>query len=291
MLQYSKFMNFVFPISSIIAILSYIFIIPFSTVDGEYISKDLCFQLYIIIFIFFILPYDFVRWKRWGGKQRYERKIQKLSTVVYDATELIKRSEKLSDTINTTFDSLVFDESISELKRTLKSLKKYEKYGIFKCSSPTDDLNELLEKEEKARSEFQRRTTQQIMNLSVSSDIGQNDYDNMDGHDFEYFCSDILRKNGFYNVEVTQGSGDHGIDILAEKDDISYAIQCKCYSSNIGNAAVQQAHTGKSLYKKDVAVVMTNQFFTQQAKDEAIQLGVKLWDRDKLNEFINRENK
>ncbi|MGN0168484.1 MAG: restriction endonuclease [Acetatifactor sp.] len=114
------------------------------------------------------------------------------------------------------------------------------------------------------------------------------DFDSMEGHHFEYFCADILRQNGFINVEVTQGSGDHGIDILAEKDDISYAIQCKCYTSNIGNAAVQQAHTGKSLYKKDVAVVMTNRYFTQQAKDEAEQIGVKLWDRDKLNDLIDK---
>lgn len=113
-------------------------------------------------------------------------------------------------------------------------------------------------------------------------------YDNMNGHDFEYFCANILKKNGFSNVEVTQGSGDHGIDILADKEDISYAIQCKCYSSNIGNAAVQQAHTGKSLYHKDIAVVLTNQYFTTQAKEEANALGVKLWDRNKLEEMIKR---
>ncbi len=117
-------------------------------------------------------------------------------------------------------------------------------------------------------------------------DISPCNYDEMEGHDFEYFCADLLRKNGFINVEVTQGSGDHGIDILAEKDDITYAIQCKCYSSNISNAAVQQAHTGKSLYHRDVAVVMTNQYFTQQAKEEAVTLSVKLWDRDKLNSLI-----
>ena len=116
-------------------------------------------------------------------------------------------------------------------------------------------------------------------------------HDSMDGHDFEYFCADILEKNGFINVEVTRGSGDHGIDILAEKDDITYAIQCKCYSDNVGNAAVQQAHTGKSLYHKDIAVVMTNQYFTPQAIAEAKALGVKLWDRDKLNEMINAINK
>ena len=112
-------------------------------------------------------------------------------------------------------------------------------------------------------------------------------FDTMSGLEFEHYCAGVLENNGFTNVEVTQGSGDHGIDILAEKDDITYAIQCKCYSSNIGNAAVQQAHTGKSLYHKDIAVVLTNQYFTQQAQEEAKALGVKLWDRDRLQNMVN----
>lgn len=114
--------------------------------------------------------------------------------------------------------------------------------------------------------------------------------DDLDGHDFEYYCADLLRDNGFLDVEVTQGSGDHGIDILARKDDITYAIQCKCYSSNVGNAAIQQVNTGKQLYRKDIAVVLTNQYFTQQAKNEATAIGVKLWDRNKLRQFIEHSN-
>lgn len=119
-----------------------------------------------------------------------------------------------------------------------------------------------------------------------SQSYSYNNYDNMNGYEFEQFCADLLEQNGFIDINVTQYSGDHGIDILAVKDDISYAIQCKCYSSNIGNASVQQAHTGKSIYRKDIAVVMTNRYFTQQAIEEAKALGVKLWDRDKLNEMI-----
>ena len=109
----------------------------------------------------------------------------------------------------------------------------------------------------------------------------------MSGHDFEYFCADLLSRNGFIKIKVTQGSGDHGVDILAEKDGISYAIQCKCYSGNVGNSAVQEAHTGKSIYKKDIAVVLTNRYFTDQAINEANILGVKLWNRNSLLSFIN----
>lgn len=125
-------------------------------------------------------------------------------------------------------------------------------------------------------------------NCLISKPMYLEKIDNMNGKQFESFCSSVLANNGFYNVETTKDSGDHGIDILAEKDDITYAFQCKCYSSNIGNAAVQQAHTGKSLYHRDIAVVLTNQYFTQQAQEEAKSLGVKLWDRNKLEEMINR---
>ena len=32
--------------------------------------------------------------------------------------------------------------------------------------------------------------------------------DEMEGHDFEYYCADLLKANGFLEVEVTKGSGD-----------------------------------------------------------------------------------
>ena len=102
--------------------------------------------------------------------------------------------------------------------------------------------------------------------------------DSMEGHEFEYWCAELLKKNGFTEVEVTKGSGDQGVDVLAVKDGIRYAIQCKCYSSNLGNGPVQEVHAGKALYHCQVGVVMTNQYFTAGAKELAEATGVLLWD-------------
>ena len=77
---------------------------------------------------------------------------------------------------------------------------------------------------------------------------------------------------------------------ISEKDGITYAIQCKCYSNNVGNDAVHQALAGKQFYKRDIAVVLTNQYFTTQAKEEASVFGVKLWDRNKLDELVQNIN-
>lgn len=217
--------------------------------------------------------------------------------------QIAHSSQKLECINNKSLDPLFASAGYSIIsygKASIGMLQRIYKISFNQASKIIDDLCEygVVGEEEgvKPRKVLMSAEQFKLLLLSLNSanvpikNECQNlsDIDSMEGHDFEYFCADILRKNGFDNVEVTQGSGDHGIDILAEKDDISYAIQCKCYSSNIGNAAVQQAHTGKSLYKKNVAVVLTNRYFTAQAKEEANQLGVKLWDRDKLNELINK---
>ena len=111
-------------------------------------------------------------------------------------------------------------------------------------------------------------------------------FDALSGHDFENFCAELLRKNGFEKVEVTRASGDHGVDIMAHREGIVYAIQCKRYESNVGNAAIQQIYAGKAIYDADIAVVLTNRYFTKQAEMEAECLHVKLWDRDRLRKFI-----
>lgn len=113
--------------------------------------------------------------------------------------------------------------------------------------------------------------------------------DEMEGHDFEYYCADLLKANGFLEVEVTKGSGDFGADILAEKDGITYAVQCKCYDKPIGVKAVQEVYAGRDYYDRMVGVVMTNQYFTQPAVELARKLNIMLWDRGYLDDMDKAE--
>ena len=109
--------------------------------------------------------------------------------------------------------------------------------------------------------------------------------DKMDGISFEYWCIDLLKESGFKNVKHTGSSGDQGVDIIAEKDGLRYAIQCKFYSSKLGNAPVQEVFAGKSHYNCDVAVVMTNNYFTKSAFELASSTGVLLWDGDVVSKM------
>lgn len=115
------------------------------------------------------------------------------------------------------------------------------------------------------------------------------DYDMMEGRDFEYFCANLLEKSGFLDVEVTKGSGDNGVDILAEKDGVTYAIQCKRYDEPVGVKAVQEAYAGRDYYDRMVGVVMSNQYFTKNATEMARKLKIMLWDRGYLEEMIEEE--
>jgi restriction system protein len=114
------------------------------------------------------------------------------------------------------------------------------------------------------------------------STINGRDFDTMSGHDFESFCANLLERNGFFDVEVTKGSGDYGVDIIATKSGLKYAIQCKRHETNIGNSAVQEIFAGKSYYDCHQGAVLTNQYFTDSAKNAASKLGILLWDRDEL---------
>ena len=114
------------------------------------------------------------------------------------------------------------------------------------------------------------------------------DFDNMEGHLFERFCAEVLGLNGFKNVTVTQGSGDQGIDIIAYKDNAKYGIQCKCYSADIGNKAVQEVFAGKTYYHCHLGVVLTNRYFTKSAIQLANSNGVVLWNREMLSEMVEK---
>lgn len=156
-----------------------------------------------------------------------------------------------------------FKDDIAELRSRFS-----EKTDEFACECLRD-----IEKVLGLNSEPAHSLTQ-----ATCGDMASIDF--MEGHEFEHWCANLLRKIGFINVEVTQESGDQGVDILAEKDGIKYAIQCKCYSSNLGNKPVQEVNTGKLIYHCQIGAIITNRYFTQGGKEAAAATGVLLWDRD-----------
>jgi len=64
--------------------------------------------------------------------------------------------------------------------------------------------------------------------------------------------------------------------------------RAKRYASRVGVGAIQEISSAKNYYKADRTAVVTNNYFTDSAKELAKVNNVKLIDRDALYRLINK---
>ncbi len=121
---------------------------------------------------------------------------------------------------------------------------------------------------------------------SVADELAR--IDEMSGIDFEVYSADLLREAGYENVEVTGSSHDQGADILMERDGVRFAVQCKVYSTRLGNTPVQEITAAREFYNCHVGVVITNSYFTDSAIELAKANRILLWDRAYLVSLIDK---
>ena len=134
-----------------------------------------------------------------------------------------------------------------------------------------------------------------IMNIRIQNGIYniQNELfivDRLNGKEFEAWCGNLLEKLQYTNIQLTPASGDQGADIIATHAGLRYAIQCKNYSSNIGNRPIQEVLSARRIYGCDAMMVMTNSHFTQGGKDAAKANNVTLIDREGLIQMMGMAN-
>lgn len=98
----------------------------------------------------------------------------------------------------------------------------------------------------------------------------------MTGHEYEHTVASYLSHRGYKDVQVTKGSGDYGVDVIAQKGLKKYAVQCKYYSDPVSVGAVQEAVAGKAMYNCNAAMVVTNSTFTRAAEELARKNNVVL---------------
>ena len=109
----------------------------------------------------------------------------------------------------------------------------------------------------------------------------------MDGITFERRMAVLFRNLG-YRVARTQARGDYGADLVLEKDGVRAIVQAKRWTKNVGVKAIQEAVAAKPMYHCSRAIVVTNRYFTEQAKRLAKANDVGLWDRNDLVRALTR---
>ena len=114
----------------------------------------------------------------------------------------------------------------------------------------------------------------------------------MDPYEFEELVAKIWETQG-WDAEVTSGSTDKGVDIVATKEDTfekrRHLIQVKRHGENstVGSKEIQRY---ASLYQRDEQVdtvfVVTSNQFTKEAKEVSERRDVSIVNGDKLYEML-----
>jgi restriction system protein len=172
-------------------------------------------------------------------------------------------------------------------------LARSEFTGRINWASAAANVAELLLAEFPARCEafrdmgsayYESRLHNEALSIAVltaRSLSESQDGDPISGLEFEQRCAVRLEALG-YSCHLTKGSGDFGVDVLATRSRLSFAIQCKHLGRPVGVAAVQEAASGKKHYVADYAAVISNGGFTRAARELATSTSVVLVAIDQL---------
>jgi restriction system protein len=106
--------------------------------------------------------------------------------------------------------------------------------------------------------------------------------DGMSPEEFEHYCAALLRR-ARWRADVTQASGDQGVDIVAEKRGLRIVVQCKMYSKPVGNRAVQEIVAGIAHEEAQRGVVVTTVGYTSAAEALAASNNVLLLHHSQLH--------
>ena len=205
---------------------------------------------------------------------------------------LLKRRQK----INARF--FIWRKYLVELERNriVKEKKKYEKLEKIRIE---------MEKEAKKAEEFKKSqeakglvkyknkwgTPEQIKKWKEVDYGIDKDFMNLKPFEFEGFIAKLFKKMG-YEVTLTKKTGDFGIDVIARGKSDIIAIQVKHYNkgNNVSNVTVQQILGSMQMrnVKANKAIIITTSDFTIQAKQQAEETPVELWNLKTLKQMVRK---
>jgi Restriction endonuclease/FHA domain len=112
----------------------------------------------------------------------------------------------------------------------------------------------------------------------------------MPGHRFEHEIGYLMEEFG-YKVLVTPGSGDHGVDVIAEKNGRRVAVQVKLHTTgSCGNNEVLKLLGGMQVHKAEEGLFITTSKLTKKAKEACTSTGLVYYDHDRLLDFCEQKS-
>lgn len=110
------------------------------------------------------------------------------------------------------------------------------------------------------------------------SKAGMPEIDSMNGKTFENYLASLFKKMCYSVKQVGSFAGDYGADLIISKDGQTIAVQAKRHRAVIEVDAVREALGSIKMYQCSGAMVVTNSYFTKQARKLAKANNIELWD-------------
>lgn len=112
---------------------------------------------------------------------------------------------------------------------------------------------------------------------------------NLSHFQFEKFVAELFEKMG-YNTTVTRKTGDFGVDVIAKDKHDTIAIQVKQNraGNNVSNIIVQNILGSMWKVKANKSIIITTSDFTVQAKEQAQEAPVELWNLRTLKQIVRK---
>jgi len=117
------------------------------------------------------------------------------------------------------------------------------------------------------------------------------DLQDLSGQEFEVLISTLVTRMGF-ETELTQPTGDGGIDIIAVLDRPifggRYLFQCKRFAPEnlVGAPTVRDFYGAVTADRAVKGILITTSSFTVQAREFAQRVGIELIDLNALQELL-----
>jgi len=198
--------------------------------------------------------------------------IKKLTNAVHEHRGALSMNWRSAVTVDE-YGTYQIDRWRIEAARFLKSIDFHG--DVISKEEAIDRVTEVM----KSSDLGSLTSAAQSTSLNGSSSVEQREVDPFaqveDPLAFEAACAQALRTLG-WSTRLTTGSGDQGIDVLAQKGHTRIVVQCKMYAAPVGNKAVQEVYAGKAFANADAAVVVASNGYTKSAKELAGRTGVHL---------------
>lgn len=162
----------------------------------------------------------------------------------------------------------MINEQLSKLEPFKKELTKDEFESTIK--NYHSSIDEIIEKENKHKTIAKK--VEQLYELTP--------------REFEEWTANLFNSLGYEKITLTPQSNDKGIDVLAEKNGMKIAVQCKKFKGLVVSPDIQKFIGAIKYAEVDKGFLITTGTYSVEAEKMAISSSIEIYDKVRLVDLI-----